>query len=226
MAPKPLLRYEALRPALATRSFAVGALVAGVPLDLDALGLTYRSGSLNSYLQHPVLVTRPDPILVDFLRQHHTSAEGAAPTLPDMVAAAFRLRIFPTLPADRKNPVMYRYVHVLLLHPGKLGLYDQIPIFLKHVHRRRPLSCLPALLPTRPTPRHPAEHLVEHAVHLTVQVVESPASKRTHRHLPDLLFFATPPKSRPLWYDAIISFTTVFKHNQDMIYLQLLILNR
>src|SRR5919199_6776796 len=76
---------------------------------------------------------------------------------------------------------MDRNLYVLGFHPWKLYPYNQVPVLLEHVYRRGPFRGVRPLPPARPAAEL-AEHLIEQAVHFAVGVVETAASKRTHRH--------------------------------------------
>src|SRR5215212_2383837 len=158
-------------------------------LDLNALGLLYRRGALDPYLEHAVLELGADAALVRALRQRHASPERPVAALPHVVPGSLLLLLRLAHAANSQNPVVERDVHLLLLHTRELGPHHDVTVLLEHVEGRGPLRRHLTLLPA-PGPGQGTEHLIEHPVHLALHVVET--TERSQGHLTHLLLLTAP----------------------------------
>src|SRR5215207_499055 len=132
------------------------------------------------YLEDTSVETGTDLALIDTLRQRHAPPERTIAPLPHVIARTLTLLFGFALPGDGQYPIVQRDVYVPLLHTGQLRPDDYVPVFLQYVEHRRPPGRLFPLLP--PTPAgEAAEHLVEHAVHLALHVVETTVRSHGHR---------------------------------------------
>src|SRR4051794_14888300 len=113
------------------------ALAVAVPRDLDAARLALL-GLRHDHLEHSVVERGDDLAGVDALGQRQRAAELAERALEAEEALLLALVLEVALAGDRQRAVGELDGHVLLLHPGKVGLEQVVVLALDQVHGRHP----------------------------------------------------------------------------------------